>query len=44
MKYKKNDVEVQQDAVEILLTGIKAKMGIINAFRDEENDDKSSIQ
>ena len=41
MKYKKNDVEVQQDAVQILLTGIKAKMGIINAYSDEDDHEPS---
>ena len=36
MKYKENDVEIQQQAVYILLTGIKAKMGIINAYKSDK--------
>ena len=34
LKYKANDVVIQQDAVQILLSGIQAKMGIINVIRD----------
>lgn len=35
MKYNGNDVEMQQDAVEILLSGIKAKMGIIDVIKQK---------
>ena len=39
LKYKTNDVVIQQDAVQILLSGIQAKMGIINAIRDEQEEE-----
>ena len=35
MKYNGNDVEMQQDAVEILLSGIKAKMGIMDVINQK---------
>jgi hypothetical protein len=36
MKYNNVDIDMQQDAVELLLGGIKAKIGIINAYKHQD--------